>query len=57
MHQRFLLIKACVNPMELTAEPLNLLIKKNLAPGSAKVRDGSRVQEAKIFYLLIGKIG
>lgn len=43
--------------MELTAEPLNLLIKKNLAPGSAKVRDGSRVQEAKIFYLLIGKIG
>ncbi len=57
MHQRFLLMKACVNPMELTAEPLNLLIKKNLAPGSAKVRDGSRVQEAKIFYLLIGKIG
>ena len=50
------LMKACVNPTELTAELLNTLIEKILVHEAVKGEDGSREQEVEIFYRFIGKI-
>ena len=50
------LMKQYVNPAELTAELLNALIEKNLVHEVVKSEDGSREQEAEIFYRFIGKI-
>ena len=50
------LMKECVNPTELTAELLNMLIEKIVVHEAVKGEDGSREQEVEIFYRFIGKI-
>lgn len=50
------LIRQYTNPTELTAELLNTLIEKILIHEAVKQPDGTREQEAEIFYRFVGKI-
>lgn len=50
------LMKQYINPTELIAELLNMLIGKIFVHEAVKGEDGSREQEVEIFYRFIGKI-
>lgn len=50
------LIRAYVDPEELTAELLNALIEKTVIHEAVKQKDGTRQQKIEIYYRFIGKI-
>ena len=49
-------MKECGNSTEQTAELLSKRIEKIVVQEAVKGEDGSREQEAEIFYSFIGKI-
>ena len=50
------LMKQYMNPTELTAEMLNVLIEKILVHNAVKDADGNKTQKIEIYYRFIGKL-